>query len=508
MAFSLTEFKKTSRTADGRRVLYPHQLRDDRYLAAIAYTIDFYERHVGRPRHEMQAETLLEFFGDPRLARGIVACLARSYIWHEQSFAELLDVDTCRSLAALDLTTPARLRAHLYDYVNQRHAGFLPVSRQREALAELCASLPVAPAQLETLLALDSPSNAILTKVSGTPDAREIVALYNYHSLETALSYAEALRLTLRGDILPIIRTAHNVARRYPLDYTVDYGDFGIFSKEIGLTFRGGRDALGSYRGSGRRIVRALLRLLAAHPEAVVEGEATVHIRGRVAQVLLDKRALRTLGARAASAASNEEAWEAGQAEEWRIAWSKAFVRGETHGWRLRRDPEPIITEAGVIVPDFGLQRGPQRASLILAPTAAAVRALTRPLGALAGRVVVVVVTPPEFARKLAELPVIVLPSADTPSPRLLATTLPAPSTLAAQHATKWQRLEQLLAAEGYVDEGRLSEMLEVEPARIAETLRGWRRDEVVYLPGIGLCTGETVSEIRSLLQPERRRAA
>jgi len=489
-------------------MLYPHQLRDDRYLAAIAYTIDYYERHTGRPRHEMQADTLLEFFGDPRLARGIVACLGRSYTWHEPTVEEMVDGKTWRALQGLGLTTPARLRAHLYRYVNARHDGFLSSARRRDVLETFCSELPIDRRQLEMLLALDHASNAVLTKVAGTPDAREVVALYNYHSLETALSYAESLRVTLRGDIFPMIRTAHNLARRYRVDYAVEYGEAGVFSKEVGLTLRGSRDALGGYRGSGRRIVRCLLRLLAAHAEGLGEGEATVHLRGRAAHVLLDKRALRVLGARSTTPSSAEEAWEEGHTEEWRAAWSKAFVRGETNGWRLRRDPEPIVTEAGVIVPDFGLQRGAQRASLVLAPSPSAVATLAKPLAALQGRVPVVVVTAPALARRLAGLPVIVVPASDTPSPRLLATALPAPSALAEQHATRWQRLEALLADEGYVDEARLAQLLEVESARIAETLRGWRQDEVIYLPGIGLCTHETVSEIRALLQPERRRAA
>ncbi|HZB96254.1 MAG TPA: hypothetical protein VE268_09850, partial [Herpetosiphonaceae bacterium] len=79
----------------------------------------------------------------------------------------------------------------------------------------------------------------------------------------------------------------------------------------------------------------------------------------------------------------------------------------------------------------------------------------------------------------------------------------------AEQHATKWQRLERILDAEGFVDDGRLGELLEVAPEQVEQTVRGWRAKEVTYLPGIGLCTGETMSEIRSLLlQAERRQAA
>jgi predicted nuclease of restriction endonuclease-like RecB superfamily len=507
VAFSLSDFKKTSRTANKRHVLYPHQLRDDRFLAAISYAIDYYERMVGRPRHELETATLMEFFGDPKLARGIVACLSRSYVWHEPTFAEVLPPAVWAWLQAAGWSSPARLRGVLYRYVNEHHDGFLLPRERAGALATLCADMPIDPPMFERLLTLDAPGEAILTKVAGTPDARDIVTLYNYHSLETPLRYAETLRLTLRGSLWSTLRTVHNIARRYGLQYDVEHDGAGIFAREATITWRGTRDALGSYRGSGRRIVRALLRLLAAHPDALVEGEALVHLRGKASVVVLDKRALRTLGVHTTNTGS-VEAWDTDEADEWRTAWTRAFVRGETGGWRLRRDPEPLVTDKGIIVPDYGLQRGTQRAALVLAPNASAVDALLKPLQALGGRSLVVAATPPALAQRLVKLPVIVLPSEGTPSPRLLTSALPSPTATAEQHTTKWQRLDQVLAAEGYVDEARIAEILEVEASQVGETMRGWRKNDVTYIPGVGLCTAETVTEIRSLLQPERRKAA
>src|SRR5215212_1205886 len=65
MSFKTNDFKKTTRTTDGERVLYPYQIKDDRFTASIGYAIAYYERMVGRRRGEFEAETLLEFFGDP-----------------------------------------------------------------------------------------------------------------------------------------------------------------------------------------------------------------------------------------------------------------------------------------------------------------------------------------------------------------------------------------------------------------------------------------------------------
>lgn len=501
MSFSLNDFKKTSRKVGEQRVLYPHQLRDDRYLAAISYAIDYYERQVGLPRKEMQADTLLEFFGDPKLARGIIACLSRTYTWHQPTISEVVDEEICAALQSVGLDRPADIRAHLYRYVNQHHNGFLPIVGRRTVIETICQELPIDRHTFEQLLTLDAAENAILTKVAGTPTARDIVALYNYHSIETALRYTSQLRLTLNGPIWTIVRTAHNVSKRYNLRYTIEHGAGGLFAGTVTIEWSGKRDALGGYGRHGRRIVRALLRLLAAHPDAPIDGDVTTHLGGKVYHYPLNDKALKTLGVHAQRIGRGEEAWESASAAKLINAWNKAYLRGETGGWRLRRDPEPIVTEDGVIVPEFLIMRGQQRAYLVLADSKTSVDALVKPLKALNGRSLVVVAAEAEWARHLATLPVIVVPHVGEPSARMLARSLPAPTVMAQFGESKWQRLGRVLEAEGFIDEPRLAEMLGCGIEQVAATVRGWRSTNATYLPGIGLCTGETVQEIRSLLQ-------
>src|SRR5262245_37546890 len=138
MAFKTADFKKTTRASDGERVLYPYQIKDDRYTASIGYAIAYYERMVGRRRSEFEAETLLEFFGDPRLARGLVACLARTYAWREQTFAEVLGEETSQALWRAGITRPADLRAKLYGLANGRYGGVILPQERTEALEFLC----------------------------------------------------------------------------------------------------------------------------------------------------------------------------------------------------------------------------------------------------------------------------------------------------------------------------------------------------------------------------------
>src|SRR5690349_5095626 len=141
MSFKTTDFKKTTRTADGERLLYPYQIKDDRFTASIGYAIAYYERMVGRRRGEFEAETLLEFFGDPRLARGLVACLARTYTWREQTFAEALGGGIAKLLWRAGLTRPADLRAKLYGLANGRYRGVILPHERAEALEFLCQNI-------------------------------------------------------------------------------------------------------------------------------------------------------------------------------------------------------------------------------------------------------------------------------------------------------------------------------------------------------------------------------
>lgn len=508
MSFSLSDFKKTSRKVGDQRMLYPHQLRDDRYLAAISYAIDYYERQVGQPRKEMQADTLLEFFGDPKLARGIVACLGRTYTWHQPEISEVVDGDTYAALQALGLDRPAAIRAYLYRYVNAHHAGFLPIVGRATVIETICQDLPVDRRTFETLLALDAGENAILTKVAGTPTARDIVALYNYHALETALRYTSKLRLTLDGPLWTLVRTVHNVSKRYGLRYAIEYGAGGLFAGHVAIEWAGKRDALGGYGRHGRRVIRALLRLLAAHPDAPVSGEATVHLGGSVYGYLLTEKALATLGVHAQRLGRGDEAWEAEGAAKLLNAWNKAYLKGDTGGWRLRRDPEPLITEDGVIVPEFLIMRGQQRAYLVIADSKTSVEALVKPLKAFNGRNLIVVATEAEWAKHLATLPAIVVPHVGEPSARMLARALPAPALIAEMGESKWQRLQRLLDTEGFVDDARLADVLHCPLEDVAGAVRGWRPAQASYLPGIGLCSNETVQELRSMLQSGLRQAA
>ena len=535
MAFKTADFKKTTRKAGDARQLYPYQIRDDRYTASIGYAIAYYDRMVGRRRVEFEAETLLEFFGDARLARGLVACLARTYAWREQTFAEALGEETAHALWRAGIPTPAALRARLYGLANGRYGGVILPHERAEALEYLCSTITdqrppttdhrppiqeeadgrrssvvgrrpiLTPAQLEQALTLDSEEQHILVKLGLTPEAHEIVARYNYHSLETALCHAEVLRLRLRGPIWNIMRSAHNLARRYRLRYEVSGAPRTLFDDRLELMLHGGRDAMGSWTRVGRRVVRALLRLLAVHPDSLADGEALVHMRGQTLTLKLDERALQVLGVAARQSEEISEPWDEDIAEAFQKAWGRAFVGGRTAGWRLRRDPEPLIGTATVVVPDFALQRGRERLALCLTTGHATTEALTRDLAKLGGRAQALAVVPAYAAETLRLCPVPIATYEQRPAEAIaaLVTTLERkhPRKRVEETFTPWQRLERLVAEEGFVEERAVAALMGCPPEEAARVVQRWGGSTLHVLPGLGVCAPESLGEIRQLIE-------
>ncbi len=119
---------------------------------------------------------------------------------------------------------------------------------------------------------LDAEDRHVLIKLGPTPEPHEIIALYNYHSLETAICHAEQLQLRLRGPIWSILRSIHNLARRYRLRYEISSAPRSLFDDKLELTLYGKRWAAASAHAAAaagrapRQPVRRRGAGAAAHP--------------------------------------------------------------------------------------------------------------------------------------------------------------------------------------------------------------------------------------------------
>ncbi len=305
----LTDLRNTTRKAGERRVVYPHLLRDRSLAPRIELAIRYLESMVGRPRRDLEPEVVSRLFGDHKFARCVVACLAASYHHRPRAFAEELSPDQVAALAARDLTGPSVLRLWLYRRANAAPGqGFVGGAERAAFLRAAGADLGLTIDQLERLIALDHPANALLVRLGPIPTADDVIARFNAATVTALLANAKSVHLslsTLRGGS-PLRRGASTTSRRARSNARVgatatqaacDVGaDLAVASGRPSLdtirtlckqadvaadlsrdtiTLHGRQDALDGWSRYGARLARLLAALLAVGLPAQ-SGEAII----------------------------------------------------------------------------------------------------------------------------------------------------------------------------------------------------------------------------------------
>ncbi len=367
----LTDLRKTTRRVvkdDDLRVVYPRFLRDRSLAPRIELATRYLEKMVGHARRELDQEVVAQLFGDHKLARCIIACLAASYRYRARSFGEVVAPELVTKLAAQGITAPLELRLWLYRRANETLPGFVGGEERAPFLRLAGDELGIAPEEIETLIGLDDPAQAMLTRIGPIPSVEDVRARYNYEVAAALLANAANIHVMLASK--PRDPTAIRLlADRLGVSIT-------LTNRE--LTLAGRQDALNGWARHGARVVRLLSTLLVAGLPTR-KAEALVHAPdGRQWLFRLDAEILGYLG---------------GSAERERVApidlraWAEALGRmdallaefaqlrragaGEnwTDGWALRRASEPLISADGITPILLQAIRGDQRVVITLALT-------------------------------------------------------------------------------------------------------------------------------------------
>lgn len=377
----LADLRKTTRRSGSGdlRTVYPRFLRDRALVPRIDMAIRYLEGMLGRPRRELDDEVIVQLFGDHKLARCVVACLAASYRHRPLTFAEVLPPEQCASLLEAGIATPSDLRLWLYRYVNRAHAGFASAEQRSAILHEAGDAFGLKPRQIEQLIGLDQPANAVLARLAPKPTADDLLARFNYETAAALLASASLVRISLA-------RVPSNAAALRAL-----CARSGVSAELSGreLVLHGRQDAMGSWVRMGTRLVRLLSDLLVCGLPAR-SGEALIAAPdGGEWRFRLDAEVFADLGAPEPSA---PPAYDAdlllamyGRAETLPADYAALRRAGGTGGWALRRTNEPLI-HAGTVMPAFFVAiRSGQRVPLVAARVDAATGAVSprRPLVAL-----------------------------------------------------------------------------------------------------------------------------
>ena len=475
MAFRLEDFKKTTRkSSEGSGVpanVYPHQMKDKKALARLEIAIRTYDTLVGKRRRDLDAQTMVDFFGDPRLARGVMACLSQYYQYKTPRFSDIVGSDAAKRLTDTGLATPIALRAHTYQYVNTHHDGFLTEAQRPECYQTLGEAFGLTAHSWDTLLHLDAEENQVLTRPGVVPTAADIVALYNFHALDTCLR--RAAKIGLHG--LALTSTEATDVRALAQSLGVKAVVSGAGS---GITLSDLEQSSLLPRRPGR-LARCLLFLIHQFATRATTGYVETHLGTRLFRLALGTDTFKTLGAPLSPKGlplSFRRRIEAGDALYKGLI--KLRTQGKAAGWRIRRQPDPLVSAQGFLMPDLTLTLADRRAALIFGPVPKGEWEL--PILDLPGE------------RKPAD-PSVVLARVEAATMNLFALSTPPALVVPADVRALCDRA----ATQGMVrtaDAQRALHLLDESP--LIEWVRQAEDPRVRYIPGVGLCSQELVAAI------------
>jgi predicted nuclease of restriction endonuclease-like RecB superfamily len=459
MRLALADIKKSISRRGGETRLTPYLLRGGELAREIEALIALYETWVGRERSSFPVDRAAELIGDYRLARCLTNCLSEDYEWQSPPWPGGASEDETIALAGRGIASPGHLRLALYDWVNDHAGGYLSAATRESALDACAADLGLRRATLDTLLALDGDAQAILRRLSDIPPTADTLARrYNQRAFEALIANAASVEWIVPPDIGlaageplgTVVKRLCFLARTMGVHYDLSFADdeapldAPLDAPPLARVAETGvpyalADATGTLEAAGRPI-RVLLygpQEISAAPAAYgerlarlcsallgyrrspersgrratlagsgLQGIAQVYLHGRPLPFALDDRLMKLLGVGAdenqmgngalPTSASYDSALEAQFASEF-----AALERSDVaHGWRLEREPEPLLVADTILVPDFALTRGMRRVYLEIAgywrPDYRERKA--RKLTALRGRVALAIAAP-ESAR-------------------------------------------------------------------------------------------------------------
>jgi predicted nuclease of restriction endonuclease-like RecB superfamily len=352
------------RSRSGAVVVVPLLLERE-MLPRVRRVIEYIESLLGRPRSAFDPDVPARLVGDERLGRCLTAAVLAAYEYRGRTLADVLSPERQSALALRRVVSPADLRLALYDYVNERFHGFLPPEQRSTALAEFAAGLGLDPNQLEELLYLDAEEQALLVRAGPPPTAEEVQRRYNRWAVETLLLHASQIEFTFEQPNGLAIKQVYFLAKWHGL-----ICDAFRVGDRVTVLVQGPFEVFGPRTRHGPALARFALRLLAG-PQAAREhppdAVATVHLNGRTYEFHLDvqvRRALRGAEEAAEAAVPYDSTYDSTIEAEFSRAFAGLARRGQSDGWTLVREPDPIISGELVFIPDFALERAGRRVYL------------------------------------------------------------------------------------------------------------------------------------------------
>jgi len=349
MSFRLADLKKSVRKSwEGYRVTVG-RLEGRWPLFRIEFVLQQMDDHLGQPRRCLDPAALVDFLGDTRLGRGVIASLAQWYRVRPLRFSEISGGRGNDRLTSQGITGPVDLRAWLFGAANCEGGGFLDPVASDLFWARQARRLGVDQKMLSRMMILDRPEEAILARTGPRPAAADVMAAYNARAHTTLLRCAAQITLHSQAPRSVLERAARTWAGGLGVEYGIDGAS---------ITLKGRADALGCWTRHGRRVEQCALELMALPDLEVSELAGRVNIRERECGFRWQRETLVNRGVGRGSPLTLDCPQ--------RIEMMAARLRRErdqqeqNSGWLIRRSTFILAADGGAWLPHLELRRGDQ----------------------------------------------------------------------------------------------------------------------------------------------------
>src|SRR3989442_2205446 len=168
MSFRLSDLKKSVRKGREGHQVSPARLEGRPAAFRIEFLLQQFEGHLGCPRRMLDPNSVLEFVGDARLGRGLLATLSQWYRMRPRTFAEVL-ADGGARLREHVIAGPIDLRAWLHAAVNRGGSVYLDPDREALFWKSQSRVLGFLGPDLQKLMLLVRPEGAVLDGTGPRP---------------------------------------------------------------------------------------------------------------------------------------------------------------------------------------------------------------------------------------------------------------------------------------------------------------------------------------------------
>lgn len=324
---------------------------DDEFVKKLTEALRYYDSMAGKRMADFDAKRLAEFMDDMKLGRSVCEVMRHFYVFKSFDFSEIFSPDELKILSGKGIGSAEDLRVELFEYLNRECGGFAPPAVRSKVIVDF-ASLMGVKQDIERALWIDREDEKVLKKLE-EPKVSEIIDLYNMCVAGTLFMNSGKISIMLPemgGSELRKIFLACKYSGVL-CDISQDYGKYV-------LDISGPFEIFGRPEKYGHSLCIAAFRIFGILDRCGREYSfcSEVFIKNRKYVFSMNSSDMIEAGL-----AKRKVDQGVGQRPEFDSASEElfyGFFGTGKHSWDVEREPEPIIANDFVYVPDFAYVRG------------------------------------------------------------------------------------------------------------------------------------------------------